>query len=174
MSDRDSATKPSRPPLAHPVLYRFVRASSPFWRPLAGHRFFPMWAVLRHRGRRSGREYAVPVGVRETSDGYFIGLPFGAGTQWVQNVLAAGGCTVRRRGEDVALVNPTLVALDEGAFAFPAWWRWLMRISGVQYVMRFRRGGDQVGDPEARRAVSQPGDRHPSSAEARRADGAEH
>ena len=30
---------------------------------LAGHRLLPLWAVLRHRGRKSCKEYAVPVAV---------------------------------------------------------------------------------------------------------------
>ncbi len=66
--DRGTAVEPSAPPPLHPALHRVVRAFSPLMRPLAGHRVFPMWAVLHHRGRRSGREYAVPVGVRTAAD----------------------------------------------------------------------------------------------------------
>jgi hypothetical protein len=67
---------------APPLLYRLIRATSPLFRPLAGRRFFPLWAVLRHRGRRSGRVYAVPVGLRATADAYFIALVFGERTEW--------------------------------------------------------------------------------------------
>ena len=79
----------ARPRRADPLLLRAVRSMTRLTRPLAGRRFFPLWALLRHRGRRSGREYAVPVGVRMTVDGYFIALPFGERTQWVHNVVAA-------------------------------------------------------------------------------------
>jgi deazaflavin-dependent oxidoreductase (nitroreductase family) len=98
-----------------------------------------LWAVLRHRGRKSGRDYAVPVGVRSTSDGYFIALPFGERTQWVHNVIAAGGCTLRWRGTDIVLGDPTIVPADEAAFAFPAVLRWMMRAAGAHQVLRLRR-----------------------------------
>jgi deazaflavin-dependent oxidoreductase (nitroreductase family) len=138
VTDRGSALEPSRPRLAHPVLYRFVRAVSPLTRPLAGRRFFPLWAVLHHRGRRSGHEYAVPVGVRGAPEGLYIALPFGERTQWVQNVLAAGGCTLRWRGEDHLVTEPTLVGMDEAAAAFPPILRWAMRMAGVTRIIRLR------------------------------------
>jgi deazaflavin-dependent oxidoreductase (nitroreductase family) len=129
---------------ADPVLLRLVRFVGRLTRPLAGRRYFPLWAVLRHRGRRSGREYAVPVGVRRTADGYFIALPFGERTQWVHNVVAAGGCTVRWRGEDLVLADPTLVGIDEAASAFPRALRWMMRAAGAQRILRLRAVGDPV------------------------------
>jgi deazaflavin-dependent oxidoreductase (nitroreductase family) len=107
-------------------------------RPLAGRRFFPLWAVLHHRGRRSGSEYAVPVGVRTAPNGFYIALPFGERTQWAQNVLAAGGCSLRWRGEDLLVTEPTVVRTDEAAAAFPPMLRWIMRMAGVTHVLRLR------------------------------------
>jgi deazaflavin-dependent oxidoreductase (nitroreductase family) len=137
---RSPAARGPRPAL--PVLYRLIRATSPLFRPLAGRRFFPLWAVLRHRGRRSGREYAVPVGLRATADAYYIALVFGQRTEWVQNVVAAGGCTVRWRGKDIVLTDPTIVRADEAAFAFPAVLRWMMRAVGADQVIRLRPMGN--------------------------------
>jgi deazaflavin-dependent oxidoreductase (nitroreductase family) len=139
MIDRGSTPEPSQPRQLHPVLHRAVRALSPLMRPLAGRRFFPLWAVLHHRGRQSGREYAVPVGVRTAPNGYYIALPFGERTQWAQNVLAAGGCTLRWRGEDLVVSEPTVVGTDEAAVAFPPMQRWIMRLAGVTHVLRLRR-----------------------------------
>jgi deazaflavin-dependent oxidoreductase (nitroreductase family) len=78
----------------------------------AGHRFFPLWAVLRHRGRRSGTEYAVPVAVITTPDAFVIALPWGRRTDWVRNTRAAGGCTVRWKGREWACTDPTFVGKD--------------------------------------------------------------
>jgi deazaflavin-dependent oxidoreductase (nitroreductase family) len=139
-----TAPRATRPRGTDPVLLRTVRFMSRLTRPLAGRPFFPLWAVLRHRGRRSGREYAVPVGVRVTPDGYFIALPFGKQTQWVRNVVAAGGCTLRWRGEDLVMADPTIVGADQAAFAFPLALRWMMRAAGVQWVIRLRAVGDPV------------------------------
>ena len=128
-----------------PVLLRVVRSMTRLTRPLAGRRSFPLWAVLHHRGRRSGREYAVPVGVRATADGYFIALPFGGRTQWVHNVVAAGGCTVRWRGVDLVMAEPTLVGSDLAAPAFPPAMHWMLRVAGVQLFMRLRPAGGPAG-----------------------------
>jgi deazaflavin-dependent oxidoreductase (nitroreductase family) len=137
-----AATSPRR---ADPLLLRVVRFMSRLTQPLAGRRFFPLFAVLRHRGRRSGREYAVPVGVRVMADGYFIALPFGERTQWVHNVVAAGGCTLRWRGDDLALADPTIVGSDTAAAAFPLGRRWIMRAAGVHQFIRLRPVGSPVG-----------------------------
>jgi hypothetical protein len=60
---------------------------------LAGSRHF-FAGVIRHTGRRSGREYATPVWALPTSDGFLISLPFGEGVNWLKNVLAAGRATI--------------------------------------------------------------------------------
>jgi deazaflavin-dependent oxidoreductase (nitroreductase family) len=79
---------------------------------LAGHRLLPVWAVLRHRGRRSGREYETPVAVIPTHSTFVIALPWGRGTDWVRNTRAAGGCTVRWKGRDWVCTDPTFVGKD--------------------------------------------------------------
>ena len=65
---------------------------------LAGHRLLPVWAVLWHQGRRSGKEDAVPPAVIPTDTTFVIALPWGRGTDWVRNVRAAGHCTIGWKG----------------------------------------------------------------------------
>jgi deazaflavin-dependent oxidoreductase (nitroreductase family) len=77
--------------------------------PLAGHRFFPIWAVLRHRGRKTGTEYTVPLAVIPTETTFIISLPWGRETDWVRNVRAAGRCTVRWKGSDYECTEPRFV-----------------------------------------------------------------
>ena len=57
---------------------------------LAGRRFLPLWAVLRHSGRKSGKQYAIPVAVIPTETTFIIAMPWGRGTDWVRNVLRPG------------------------------------------------------------------------------------
>ena len=82
---------------------------------LAGRRWFPIWGVMHHVGRRSSRQYAIPVAlvpvVRE--DIFLIGLPWGPKTNWAQNVLADGRATVTWKGRDHAVSQPRLVGPDE-------------------------------------------------------------
>ncbi|HUD36996.1 MAG TPA: nitroreductase family deazaflavin-dependent oxidoreductase [Streptosporangiaceae bacterium] len=102
MADTDGSAR-SKPPAA------LIKATNPMARALAGRRWFPLWAQVHHRGRKSGNEYAIPVAVLVKDDVFIIGLPWGPKTNWVQNVQAAGGCTIRWKGEDYRVTNPQLV-----------------------------------------------------------------
>jgi deazaflavin-dependent oxidoreductase (nitroreductase family) len=69
----------------------------------------PGFGLVVHRGRRSGRTYETPVNVFPTSTGVRIALTYGKDSEWVRNVLAAGGCTVRTRHRDLTLTGPRVV-----------------------------------------------------------------
>src|SRR5262249_11530555 len=68
----------------------------------------PGFGVIVHRGRRSGRHYQTPVNVFRSGNGSVIALTYGPQTDWVKNVLAAGGCELRTRGQTVQLGSPHL------------------------------------------------------------------
>ena len=72
--------------------------------PIAG--ILPWFGIVEHVGRRSGRHYRTPVNVFRHGDRYVFALTYGPGSQWVSNVVAAGGCTLVIRGRRVALTNP--------------------------------------------------------------------
>lgn len=130
------------------VTRALARATAPLSRPLAGHRHFPLYALIRHRGRRSGRDYTVPVAVRVTADAFVIALPWGAETQWVRNVIAAGGCALRWRGEEHTAVDPTIIRGTEGSSAFNRLQQGLLRAAGVATFVHMRRS-----QPEAKPAL---------------------
>ena len=70
--------------------------------------WMPGLGVIVHYGRRSGRSYRTPVNVFPADDGYVIALTYGPDTDWVKNVLAAGGCELRTRGAIIQLTSPRL------------------------------------------------------------------
>jgi deazaflavin-dependent oxidoreductase (nitroreductase family) len=80
-------------------LNRVTRRMAP-WMPGLG--------VVVHRGRRTGRVYQTPVNVFAAEDGYVLALTYGPDTDWVKNVLAAGGCELRTRGRVIRLTSPRL------------------------------------------------------------------
>jgi deazaflavin-dependent oxidoreductase (nitroreductase family) len=90
----------------------------------------PGMGVVIHRGRRSGRRYQTPVNVFRTPDGYLFALTYGPESDWVQNVLAAGGCELRTRGRTVALVSPRLVH-DKSRTGIRPLERAVLRVLGV-------------------------------------------
>lgn len=71
-------------------------------RPLARH--LAGFGVIIHRGRRSDRIYETPVNVFRRSDGYVVALTYGAGADWVKNVLTAGVCDLITRGRHMRVV----------------------------------------------------------------------
>jgi deazaflavin-dependent oxidoreductase (nitroreductase family) len=70
--------------------------------------WMPGLGVVVHRGRRTGRVYQTPVNVFAADEGYVLALTYGPDTDWVKNVLAAGGCELRTRGRAIRLTAPRL------------------------------------------------------------------
>jgi deazaflavin-dependent oxidoreductase (nitroreductase family) len=72
--------------------------------PFAGR--LPGFAIVRHVGRTSGREYRTPVNVFRRGDDYVFALTYGPDSDWVRNVEAAGQCEIETRGRIVRLFEP--------------------------------------------------------------------
>ncbi len=78
------------------------------------------WPVLTHIGRSSGTTYQTPMDAHPVDGGYLFVLVYGSGSDWVQNVLAAGHAQLRIDGEDRDLTTPRLFGQDEAFDALPA------------------------------------------------------
>jgi len=78
----------------------------------------PGFAMVYHRGRKSGREFRTPVKVFRHAGDYVITLPYGPRADWVKNVRAAGGCDLAVGGRRVHLTAPR-VFLDDGSVHIP-------------------------------------------------------
>jgi deazaflavin-dependent oxidoreductase (nitroreductase family) len=117
------------------------RVTNRLMRPLA--RRLPGFGVVIHRGRTSGREYSTPVNVFAADAGFTIALTYGKRADWVQNVLAAGGCDLVTRGRRVHLAGPTVVH-DESRRPAAAPARPILRLLGVADFLRLERRPDPV------------------------------
>jgi deazaflavin-dependent oxidoreductase (nitroreductase family) len=96
--------------------------------------WLPGFGVVVHGGRRSGRRYRTPVNVFPAADGYLIALTYGPDTDWVKNVMAAGGCELETRGRTVRLVSPRLYH-DETRRGIRPGERQILRAIGVADFM---------------------------------------
>lgn len=101
-----------RPRRSLPIRW-LARVVEPVASHFAGTRWFPLWAILRHTGRTSGRTYATPVVGLRTPDGFLIPLPFGDATQWARNLFAAGGGALRFAGREYCIAEPRIVEHEE-------------------------------------------------------------
>ena len=98
----------------------------------------PTFAILTHRGRKSGRAYRTPINVFRRGDHYFFFLTYGSDVQWVKNILATGSCSIETRGRVVELVEPELVTDPELRPAPPHVRFVERRIAGVTQYLRMR------------------------------------
>ena len=128
----------SRPKAAGELMRGFTRITDPITRPLAGRRYFKLWAIVHHVGRRSGTQYATPVAIVRTPDGFVIPMPWGERTQWVRNVLEAGSCRLRWGGSDYSLVEPRVIDRTEADAFFGPILRVGLSAFGMRVFLRLR------------------------------------
>jgi len=76
-----------------------------------------VWAVVHHRGRKSGTDYATPIAVVPTMDRtlVLIGLPWGPKTNWARNVVAAGSADLTLQGTVRSTNSPRIIGPTEAA-----------------------------------------------------------
>ena len=71
-------------------------------------RYLPGFALIRHRGRKSGAKYETVVNAYRKGNVLAVMLGHGK-TDWVKNVLAAGEADVHLFRRDVHITNPRVV-----------------------------------------------------------------
>jgi deazaflavin-dependent oxidoreductase (nitroreductase family) len=99
----------------------------------------PIWGVVRHTGRRSGRPYATPIALMATRDGFVIPLPFGERTDWCRNLMAARAGAIRWSGTEYAVEQPQVIGPDAAESAFPRLIRPILPVLGIRRFLQLRR-----------------------------------
>jgi deazaflavin-dependent oxidoreductase (nitroreductase family) len=115
-----------------------ARPFGPIANRVAGTRIFPLWGIVRHTGRTSGKPYATPVVARPTPDGFVIPLPFGDATQWAKNLFAASGGSIRYGGREIRIVEPEIIDLDVAGAYLPLPLRFASRRLGIRQWVHVR------------------------------------
>ena len=98
----------------------------------------PGFGILTHVGRKSGKVYRTPVNVFRAPNRFIIALTYSSQSEWVKNVLAAGGCELRTRGKKYQLCVPTIVH-DPTRRQFPFPVRLVLGIVGADEYMELSR-----------------------------------
>jgi deazaflavin-dependent oxidoreductase (nitroreductase family) len=110
--------------LANPVLLRLAGA--------------PPWGIARfeHRGRRSGALYATPLWAVPIDGGFVMAMPYGADSDWVQNLLARDEAVLVRNGVRYRVGRPRVIPAAAVGPDLPLRIRALTRLLDIRNVMR--------------------------------------
>jgi deazaflavin-dependent oxidoreductase (nitroreductase family) len=110
------------------------RRLNPFVLPLTRH--LPPFAVLHHKGRRSGRSYDTPVQAYATPEGWLVGLAYDHNAPFALNLIAAGGGEMTRAGRRYRISRPRRVG-REALKTLPALAALQMRVVGIDEFLQF-------------------------------------
>jgi len=138
MTGTPATFEAGRPRISGPIR-RLARPLEPIAMPMAGTRWLPLWAIVRHTGRTSGKAYATPVVALRAADGFIIPLPFGDATQWAKNLFAAGGGSIRSGGREHQIGEPSIVDREDAGAQLPPLVRFLARRLGLRQFVLVRR-----------------------------------
>jgi len=129
------------------------RVTNRVTRPIAS--WMPGFAIVSHVGRRSGRFYRTPVNVFRDGDRYLFALTYGPDSDWVRNVLAAGGCEIETRRRTVKLREPKLFT-DPTRHLIPIPARWILRLVDVKDFMSLGPASSTPAAAPSRRNTDRP------------------
>lgn len=119
-------------PRARRLIRAVARVVNPLVLRIAGRRHMPIVGIVHHRGRKTGRPYATPLGVRPAAGGGFVmPLTFSEAAGWYQNIRAAGWCVITYRGADHTVAGPMLVDRATARSAYPRYERLALRLIGI-------------------------------------------
>jgi deazaflavin-dependent oxidoreductase (nitroreductase family) len=138
---------PAKQTILRGVRHLLKYTLNPLTRGLARTSYGP-FAIIRHVGRRSGKQYETPLIVAPTVDGIVIELTYGPEADWYKNMLAAGGCAVILHGKTYVIDKIELIDAETGRAAFPLPARLILRAVGLKYFVKL---GVQDADERERR-----------------------
>jgi deazaflavin-dependent oxidoreductase (nitroreductase family) len=113
------------------------RVTNPIQRLWAG--WAPMYAILEHVGRKSGKPYRTPLMVFSTNDGVAIMLTYGPDRDWLKNLTAAGRGRMKRYGKTFEVRDPVVMPRHQAAWSVtPRWQPLFARLPFEQAVLLTR------------------------------------
>ena len=123
-------------PRTRRVIRAIARVVNPLVLRIAGRRHMQILGIVHHRGRKTRRWYATPLGVRPAAGGGFvIPLTFSQASHRYQNIRAAGSCIITYQGADHTLTAPVLVDRATAGPVYPRYERLALRLIGInEYV----------------------------------------
>jgi deazaflavin-dependent oxidoreductase (nitroreductase family) len=92
--------------------------------------------VLAHVGRTSGNTYHTPLDAHPVEGGFVFIPNYGADSDWVRNIMAAGSAGLRIGEVEQRLVSPRMIDVDEANAILPEKTQSLIRRLGLTGFLR--------------------------------------
>lgn len=102
------------------------------------------FAIMRHVGRRSGKEFETPIMAEPLGDDFVLALTYGPKVDWYRNLQATGKGTLIWHGKAYAIEKVESLDRNVGLSVHPLHERAILRIMKVQNFVRLK-----VSAPEA-------------------------
>jgi hypothetical protein len=83
----------------------------------------PPLAIIKHRGRKSGRNYRTPVMAFQKADGFVFALTYGRDVDWVKNLLVAKSGVLKYYGVDNIICSFSFSLYEDVKYFFPVLFR---------------------------------------------------
>src|SRR5262249_4421239 len=110
----------------NPILRNFAHASlGPF-------------ALLRHVGRKSGKTYEIPIWIWPVDGGFLIVLTYGPDVDWLRNLQAAGGGSLRYHQHEYVFQKPEPLDAQTALPALPALIRFGLGLRGTHEFVKLK------------------------------------
>jgi deazaflavin-dependent oxidoreductase (nitroreductase family) len=107
------------------------RITRPFAARLGG------FAVIHHRGRKSGANYETPFNAWRHDDWIVVALTYGDTVDWLKNARAADESAIVMKGRTIRVGQPVDVSAEDGMLLVPSMVRRVLRLIRVDQFVNF-------------------------------------
>jgi len=82
-------------------------------------RWLPPFAIVNHRGRKTGRRYRTPILAFPTETGFVFALTYGRDVDWVRNLVASDSGRLEYKGDEIPIHVIRFEKYDDVRELFP-------------------------------------------------------
>jgi deazaflavin-dependent oxidoreductase (nitroreductase family) len=121
---------PHMGPIKNTIRHFNKHVLNPIMGNLAGAPIGPV-ALVRHKGRSSGKQYATPILVFPIEDGFLVALTYGPQVDWYKNVKAADQCGIRWHGTEYTITHIEPLPRETALPQFPQPEKTILRLLNI-------------------------------------------
>jgi hypothetical protein len=96
------------------------------------------FSLVKHVGRKSGKQYETPIIVAPVAGGFVVELTYGDDVAWYRNTVAANGCVLVVDGVDHVIDGVQPMSAAEGLAAYPPSRRAILKLLRRRHFVLFR------------------------------------